>query len=252
MASLIRWHSQITSTLSPYSPNGNDPARRFPQPGQAQAIGTPRRPNLRLRLAGCDQDRIAARSLKRVDRSSTIAPINDPTTPAGCRKPPCDALGKSVRRLEIASIGMLSGESAHSTAPQVDRCALADLDRGLLDVGVVQVQPGLVLRVVSCRWVRHEVHPFRRLPVKLAPRVGCHRAGYPQATRSTTRRLRPRPRTRDPERAGVSTDEGLARCKQSIRAGAHGTSALVALPGPHRLYDPVDTNLTTPSTAFLI
>ena len=48
-------------------------------------------------------------------------------------------LPRRVRRLEIAAIGVLRRELADSTASQVDRCALADLGRDVLDVGVVQV-----------------------------------------------------------------------------------------------------------------
>jgi hypothetical protein len=51
---------------------------------------------------------------------------------------------------------------ADSTASQVDRCALADLGRDLLDVGVVQVQPGLTVWLMPYRWVRHETCPIKR------------------------------------------------------------------------------------------
>ena len=48
-------------------------------------------------FAGCDQERTAVRSLKRVHSSNTmIAPITDPMMPAGCRKPSWESLWNST------------------------------------------------------------------------------------------------------------------------------------------------------------
>jgi hypothetical protein len=71
-------------------------------------------------------------------------------------------LPRRVSRLEIAAIGVLRRELADSTASQVDRRALADLGRDVLDVGVVQVQPELTLWLMPYRWVRHETCSIKR------------------------------------------------------------------------------------------
>jgi hypothetical protein len=70
-------------------------------------------------------------------------------------------LRRRVWRLKITAIGVLSRESANSTASQVDHCALVGVGRALLDVGVVQVQPGLAFRALPRRWVSHETSSVR-------------------------------------------------------------------------------------------